>query len=442
MRCWSLSLSAKLTSAHHRSRWEYIISLHTTTAPPHFLQLRRLSLTVNVTAGSTSLLPFSRGPKLRSGSTVLNDKYRSISPIAVRRAPSRRAVTACRVGTWRSCVLARCSTIRHKASGVALETPLLIPSFSSKGFARSRDNGKSEIGKILAATSEFITESYLISAYDIHYQHVPQPPDLPSRPELLFLDSGGYEISTDSDYASVVDPLPSPHSWNLEKWREVVSTWPPEIPVVVISYDHHKERTPFAKQISAARENFKAAPGQLTSFLIKPETEAQQTLQSVLELACARAAELATFDVVGVTEKELGGTMLERMVRLARLRQAMDDASVVAPIHVFGALDPISVCLYYIAGGEIFDGLTWLRYAYHDGSCVYTHNVGAIKYGLHVRDAKVKSRTLADNYYALQDLECKMREFVATNNFDKLAPHSKPVSNARDSLWTRLKRST
>lgn len=339
-------------------------------------------------------------------------------------------------------MLARCSTIRHKVSGVALETPLLIPSFSSKGFARSKDSGKSEIGKILTATAEFVTESYLVSAYDIHYGDIPQPSALPCRPELLFLDSGGYEISTDRDYASVIDPTPSPQKWDINKWLTVVSAWPAEVPVVAVSYDHHKQRVPFNKQVAAARRNFEAAAGHLTSFLIKPETESQRTLQTVLELACAKAGELATFDVVGVTEKELGGTMLDRMVRLAKLRQAMDSARVFAPIHVFGALDPISVCLYYIAGGEIFDGLTWLRYAYHGGQCIYTHNVGAIKYGLHVSDTRVRSRTLADNYYALQELECKMREFVTTGNFEKLAPHAALVSDAHDSLCTRLKRGT
>ena len=48
-----------------------------------------------------------------------------------------------------------------------MTTPLLTPSFSSKGFARSKKNGKSEIGKIFATAGEFLTEVFLISAYDI-----------------------------------------------------------------------------------------------------------------------------------------------------------------------------------------------------------------------------------------------------------------------------------
>ena len=45
---------------------------------------------------------------------------------------------------------------------VLCRTPLLIPSFSSKGFP--------ELKKILAMMGEFITESVLVSAYDEHYK--------------------------------------------------------------------------------------------------------------------------------------------------------------------------------------------------------------------------------------------------------------------------------
>lgn len=123
-------------------------------------------------------------------------------------------------------MFARSSTIRHKASGVNLQTPLLIPSFSSKGFARSKKEEKSEIGKILAFSSEFLTEAFLISAYDVFYGHIPPPRELPVIPELIFLDSGGYEISTDKDYSSVIDPLPAPELWDLPRYQSVLSKWP------------------------------------------------------------------------------------------------------------------------------------------------------------------------------------------------------------------------
>lgn len=336
-------------------------------------------------------------------------------------------------------MLCRSSTIRHKLSGVTLQTPLLIPSFSSKGFARSKKDGKSEIGKILATAGEFLTEAYLISAYDIYYQDVPSADNLPFTPDLIFLDSGGYEISTDRDYSSVIDPLPAPEPWDVEKLKSVLGDWPEEIPAVLVSYDRPDERKPYPEQVANARKLFRDHRNQLGLLLLKPETESQNTLKETLGAAAVNASELGCFDIIGVTEKELGRSMIDRMTQIATLRLAMDNADVTAPIHVFGALDPLSVCLYFIAGAEIFDGLTWIRYAYNDGMCVYMHNASVVNFGLYERDNLVKSRTVANNYYYLQDLEHRLREFEATRTFDKLEPHSELLVKACDSLKTKLK---
>lgn len=337
-------------------------------------------------------------------------------------------------------MFARSSTIRHRKSGISLQTPLLIPSFSSKGFARSKD-GRSEIRKILAASGEFLTEAFLISAYDVFYGHIPPPSELPFTPELIFLDSGGYEISTDTDYSSVIDPLPAPKPWDLPKLKNVLDEWPDEIPIVIVSYDHHDERKTVAEQIGNARKFFRDYPQHLHLLLLKPEKATQTLMDEALKSAFADAAQLGSFDLVGLTEKELGRSMLDRMVQIARLRRAMDEAGVQIPIHVFGSLDPISVCLYYVSGAELFDGLTWIRYGYSDdGRCLYTHNLSVLKYGINVSDNQAKSRAMAGNYYYLQDLQLRLREFESTKKWDKLAPHDKLVENACDSLLTRLNR--
>lgn len=337
-------------------------------------------------------------------------------------------------------MLCRTSTIRHKDSGVSITTPLLIPSFSSKGFAISKSNGKSEIGKILETTSEFLTEIYLISAYDIFHGHLPNPSDLPCKPEMIFVDSGGYEISTDRDYSSVIDPLPPPGPWAIENLESVLDSWPEEIPAAFVSFDRPDDRKPFAEQVIDARKLFRKRRQHLTLLLLKPETKDQTTLNKVIQSAIADAAELGSFDIIGITEKELGRTMLDRMAQIAKLRLAMDEADVKNPLHIFGALDPLSVCLYYIAGAEIFDGLTWLRYGYRDGLSIYKHNLGVVEYGLHVSDDLVRSRTLSNNYYALQKLQQSLREYETTKNYEKFGPHEELLKNAFDSLETKLRR--
>ena len=320
-----------------------------------------------------------------------------------------------------------------------MKTPLLIPSFSSKGFARSKKDGKSEIGEILKLASEFLTDVFLISAYDIFYEHLPHLPDLSHTPEMIFVDSGGYEISTDRDYFSVIDPLPHAEPWTIEDLKSVFDNWPEHLPAVFVSFDCPDDRKPFSAQVAAARKLFRKCNKHLKLLLLKPETKTQTTLDETIKSAVADASELGSFDIVGVTEKELGRSMLDRMAQITRLRLAMNEADLKIPLHIFGALDPLSVCLYYIAGAEIFDGLTWLRYGYKDGLCIYTHNLGVVEYGLHERDNSVRARAISGNYYVMQRLQQRLLEFESTGNFDKLEPHAKLIENACDSLKTKFK---
>ena len=337
-------------------------------------------------------------------------------------------------------MLYKTSTIRHRDSGVSLDTPLLIPSFSSRGFPNSTKKAIIEdLRKAFETASEFLTDVLLISAYDIHYKYLPPPNDLPRIAELIFVDSGGYEISANSDYSTATDGPFRPEPWTKEDLKSVFDRWPEDIPAVFVSFDHPDERKPLAEQVADARQLFRNHRQHLTLLLLKPETPEQTTLKKTIGAAVGDAGELGAFDVIGVAEKDLGRTMMDRMCEIARLRLAMNDAGVDAPLHVFGALDPLSVCLYYVSGAEIFDGLTWLRYAYDHGVCVYKHNFSVQHYGLKVSDDGVQARCLRANIYYLEDLSERMRVFESTGDFDKFWPHAKLVKSATESLQTRLR---
>jgi hypothetical protein len=65
------------------------------------------------------------------------------------------------------------------SSGVSIETPMLIPFFSSKGYRyRKTKKGKlvSECSNILKTTAQYLTTNILVSAYDIFYKIIPIPP--------------------------------------------------------------------------------------------------------------------------------------------------------------------------------------------------------------------------------------------------------------------------
>jgi hypothetical protein len=306
-------------------------------------------------------------------------------------------------------MLAKRRTIQ--AGGEEARTPLIVPSFSSRGFP--------DVSKIIETTAEVLDSAILVSAYDIHYKKISPPFDFPS---LIFLDSGGYEASKETDLSDLAYRESAADKWTQAFHEGVVSKWKSRVPTVLISYDHPKERLPIRKQIDRAKRMAPSVTGVLREILIKPEKPGQTLIQMESLLSNARA--LAAFDVVGVTEKEIGNSILVRMENIAKLRLALDKVALDKPIHVFGSLDPVSTPMYFLAGADIFDGLTWPRFAYKDGYAVYKHNYGATDLGVGEKAHLVDGRCWYHNYRYLKDLELQMRRFLKSNDFGELKYHT------------------
>lgn len=145
-------------------------------------------------------------------------------------------------------LLARSRTFTHPL-GVKLTTPILVPSFSSKGFPRGRD-GDPSVADVLETTAEWLTETMLISAYDIHHGHIPSATKLPCTPELTFVDSGGYEAGLDDDLSAVVTKEHHPKPWAPENVKGVYAEWPERFAAVLVSYDHPARRVPLDPRIA------------------------------------------------------------------------------------------------------------------------------------------------------------------------------------------------
>lgn len=285
-------------------------------------------------------------------------------------------------------------------------TPLLVPSFSSKGFKHAQ--------KIVDYSSELIDSAALISAYDMHYKLV--SPDV-TFPSLLFLDSGGYEASKDWDLSDLQDREHAPDTWTQELHEAQLAKWSSPIQTVAISYDHPRERLPIAQQIARAGNMALGRKDFVREILLKPETSSQTLLP--MKSVLANVHGLSDFDIIGVTEKEIGGSLLDRMKNIALLRQAMQKVDLHQPIHVFGSLDTITTPLYFLAGADIFDGLTWLRFAFFKGLTVYKHNFSALELGANVKSHLIEGITWNKNYYYMKDMELEMRRFLVEGDFDE-----------------------
>jgi hypothetical protein len=308
-------------------------------------------------------------------------------------------------------ILARKSVLNHP-NGAAISTPLLIPSFSSKGFFFD-PKGKSELDDIFFVASEYITDSMLISAYDIYYKNITKYKF--SISDITIVDSGGYEISDFNDLSTVILSTNSKKEWSEDKLTEVYKSIPDDYPVVLVNYDHPDKRIQIKRQIEDARKFFRTLPNHLHTILIKPETKRQKYVQ--IESVVQNVSGLVNFDIIGFTEKELGDSILKRMIAISNIRLSLDEANIAKPIHIYGSLDPISSILYFISGAEIFDGLTWLRYAFMDGNACYFNNYGARVHGIGIDNDRTKAFMIRDNLSYLLKVKSQMERFLLDGDY-------------------------
>lgn len=317
-------------------------------------------------------------------------------------------------------MLARRSSLSHPVAG-EVDLPLLVPAFSSKGFGlRSikRNGHRQDYTPVVYELSDFArseSTAVLISAYDLHFGHFNAPELLDYEPQdylrnarLVFVDSGGYELIPDFDSTEPRDFPPQIKSgyWS-EEYASVLEHYTSlenPLPLMVANFDHGSRRKPLHEQIEEARTLFRRFPECTTNFIIKPLTKSGEVVNPQ-DLSPTAFADLRGFSVIGVTEKELGRNVIDRLKGVAALRKGLDEAGNEAPIHVWGGLDPIMTPLYFFAGAQIFDGVSWLRYAFKNGVAVNRecHSILNEDMGvtasrtLNYADASVKNRRFLDN---------------------------------------------
>lgn len=305
-------------------------------------------------------------------------------------------------------------------NGEFLRTPLLVPSFSSR---------IAEVEKPLNASREFIDGPFLISAFDIANGHVTAPFDFAGA---IFLDSGGYEVSPGGDLSDVSSlPTGAPEDWSPEQHSAVLASWSTNVPTVVVSYDHPHVRIPVTEQISRCR-NLAIPPNAARELLLKPQTPSQRFIQT--DAVVAEVQHLHHFQAVGVTEKEIGNSVLDRMKNIARLRRELKRAHLDLPIHVFGSLDTITTLFYFIAGADIFDGLTWLRYAFSNGHTIYRQDYGIEEFGVDTKSPKVEALCWSKNYTYMRGMELEMKRFLVDHDFGVFEFHREKLKAALENV--------
>jgi hypothetical protein len=340
-------------------------------------------------------------------------------------------------------MLAR-SRLLHLARG-GLAGPLLIPSVSSKGFPLI--NGLAESGVVLDLVSQDLSDALLISAYDLHHGLLPDKDRLLSAdhaqtlygtPKLLVVDSGGYELSEVFESSETRRGAPVVRPYSRDDFEALVNELPTDRELLVVTYDEPTtDRPSYGAQLEIGQRFAADRPRIKIDFLLKPAGEA--LFIEPREFA-PDAGDVRIFAAVGVTEKELGDGLLERLMRLAELRMLLDNSGAEAiPLHVFGGLDPVLTPLYFMAGAEIFDGLSWLRYGYYGGAALHREEFAVLMGNSGAPEVRRDMLRYISNLYELRRLAGGLQRWASEpDRYEVLGPHHEQLREIYETMTARL----
>lgn len=266
---------------------------------------------------------------------------------------------------------------------IEFATPLLIPGLSSRATGPIPFQHSPDVQPEMTVCSHVhsrtliggIEQSLLVSAYDIGHRLLANSAAFRSGfrsstyaiPQVLVIDSGCYEKNGGPPAGQFSSNVDEPLPWKESDYQSTIKDLDDELRPVVVSWDHVG---PYSEQISRAQQFLGGRMTLAPSLLLKPPSTTH-SFHDFEMLSNSHAKDLRAFDIIGVTERELGESVIDRLIALTTLRKRLDGVEVSSPIHVFGGLDPLYTPLYFAAGGEIFDGLGWLRYAYREGAAMH-----------------------------------------------------------------------
>jgi len=350
-------------------------------------------------------------------------------------------------------------TLSHPLAG-QIELPLLIPAFSSKGFGFSEaGRGKksreySELAYALAEFTRHPMQYIMVSAYDLHYDHFLAPKlsaknatQYLTNSRIVVIDSGGYELTSDFDSTEIKTFIYQPKTgFGKEEYEKILNQITRDknnLHLIITNFDHESSSLPLGAQISLARELFNKFPKCLTNFIIRPWTKDSEIVDPS-RLSNAAFANFKGFDIIGVTEKDLGKNIIDQLKRIAFLRKGLNEAGVDSPIHVWGGLDPVMTPLFFFVGAEIFDGISWLRYAYRNGVAVNRKCYSILKPEIGITTSHQLNEALVgfENLRFLDNLTTCLQQWVdfEGNSFDMFDPHVKDyLQDAFITLKTKIK---
>jgi len=230
----------------------------------------------------------------------------------------------------------------------------------------------------------------------------------------LVIDSGGYESRRLDDFSDFSRKSELHLQWDEKMHLDEIRRLSSFDNLILVSYDSDGGNGILAEQIKKASEFFRKNKFAAATVLIKPEDGNKFINVDKLINQCE---DLEQFDIIGLTEKELGSSLEERLEKVDTLITGLRLKGIDLPIHLFGNLDPFTTILFFLRGVEIFDGLVWLKLMFWEGLSVYKSNLPIFEKELGSFDAIASTEfCVKNNLEVLSDLKLRMKEYCLTKD--------------------------
>ena len=283
-------------------------------------------------------------------------------------------------------------------------TPLIVPSFSSRGFPN--------LTNIWEEFSDKLYGVCLVSAFDVAQGDIPR--NVSDLVNVVVWDSGPFETSSGHTEFNGHHVASTAAEWTRKQYQETLKNIGEGSNAIVVNFD---EIGTLEDQISNASEDFSLVPNAASDFLVKPADEMEFVNLPKLGL---HLDQLAQMSVIGIAAREAGDSLLTRCCSIVMLRDMLSEAGLDMPVHVFGAINPYEVLAYFFCGADVFDGLNWLRCQFRNCGSIPIGESATEDFRWNLTDSELQMQAWAKNLRFLFQLQDGMQRFGSGGGLESL----------------------
>lgn len=255
---------------------------------------------------------------------------------------------------------------------------------------------------------------FLISSYDIAKLDTNQQEAITKRTAVIekkgilgLLDSGHYEAFWYKDT-----------KWSFGIFGNILSRFPTDL---CFSYDVYCDGktsldTHLKETVASVYRTASIQSGTTTIPLLHCTESSYPTF-------ARKIVEGLNPEIIGIPERELGQTIIERCENLKRIRDEVDKTGLDVPIHLLGTGNPVSILAYTVCGADLYDGLEWCKTVVDPQTAKLYHFIQKPLFECNcnaciLKDVPYYLQTLAHNLIFYKEFTKEIRSAIEANDVD------------------------